>query len=67
MKKQINISLEENDLEKLKEWFHATSEDEAVRSTISHVLNKKAFNELLAFEGNVTWEGNLGDMREDRI
>ena len=28
-------------------------------------LNKKAFNELLAFEGNVTWEGNLEDMRED--
>ncbi len=67
MKKQISVSLEENDLVKLKEWFHATSEDEAIRSAISHVLNKKAYNELLAFEGNVRWEGNLEEMREDRI
>jgi hypothetical protein len=29
--KQINISLDENDLEKLKEWFHSSSEEEAVR------------------------------------
>jgi Arc/MetJ-type ribon-helix-helix transcriptional regulator len=67
MKKQISVSLDENDLEKLKEWFHATSEDEAVRSAISHVLNKKAYNELLAFEGNVRWEGKLEEMREDQI
>ncbi len=46
MKKQINVSLDENDLEKLKEWFHASSEDEAVRSAISHVLNKKAYDEF---------------------
>jgi hypothetical protein len=67
MKKQNSVSLDENDLEKLKEWFHATSEDDAVRSAISHVLNKKAYNELLAFEGNVRWDGNLEELREDRL
>jgi hypothetical protein len=32
MMKQLSVSLDENDLEKLKEWFHVSSEDEAVRS-----------------------------------
>jgi hypothetical protein len=67
MKKQISVSLDENDLEKLKEWFHVSSEDEAVRSAISHVLNKKAYNELLELEGTISWEGNLDEMREERV
>jgi Arc/MetJ-type ribon-helix-helix transcriptional regulator len=67
MMKQISVSLDENDLEKLKEWFHASSEDEAVRSAISHLLNKKAYSDLLEFEGNIRWEGNLNELREDRI
>jgi hypothetical protein len=64
--KQINVSLDENDLEKLKEWFHSTTEDEAVRSAISHLLNKKAYSDLLEFEGNIQWEGDLDEMREGR-
>jgi hypothetical protein len=67
MKRLISVSLDENDLEKLKEWFHASSEDQAVRFAISHVLNKKAYNDLLEYEGNIRWEGNLEEMREDRI
>lgn len=66
MMKQIHVSVDENDLQKLKEWFHSTSDDEAVRSAISHVLNKKAYSDLLEFEGKIKWEGNLDDMRTDR-
>ena len=67
MMKQISISLDENDLEKLKEWFHVSSDDEAVRSAITHFLNKNAYNDLLEFEGNVRWEGSLNEFREDRV
>jgi Arc/MetJ family transcription regulator len=64
--KQINVSIDENDLEKLKEWFHSSSEEEAVRSAISHLLNKKAYSDLLEFEENIQWEGDLDEMREGR-
>lgn len=64
--KQINISLDVNDLEKLKEWFHSSSEEEAVRSAISHLLNKKAYSDLLEFEGNIQWDVDLDEMREGR-
>ena len=50
MMKQISISLDENDLEKLKEWFHVSSDDEAIRSAITHFLNKKAYSDLLEFK-----------------
>ncbi len=61
---QINISLDENDLAKLKEWFHSSSDEEAVRSAISHLLNKKAYSDLLEFEGNIQWEGDLDELRK---
>jgi Arc/MetJ-type ribon-helix-helix transcriptional regulator len=67
MMKRISVSLDENDLEKLKEWFRASSDDEAVRLAISHLLNKKAYSELLGFEGNIRWKGNLNELREDRV
>jgi Arc/MetJ-type ribon-helix-helix transcriptional regulator len=67
MMKQISVSLDENDLEELKEWFHASSEDEEVRSAISHLLNKKAYSDLLEFEGNIRWESNLDELKEDRV
>jgi Arc/MetJ-type ribon-helix-helix transcriptional regulator len=67
MMKEINISLDESDLEKLMEWFHSSSEDEAVRSAISHLLNKKVYSDLLEFEGKIQWEGNLEEMREERL
>jgi hypothetical protein len=61
--KQINNSLDESVLQKLKEWFHSASDDEAVRSAISCVLSKKVYSDLLQFEGNIDWEGNLDEMR----
>ncbi|WP_314001565.1 hypothetical protein [uncultured Paenibacillus sp.] len=64
--KRINVSVDENDLQRLKDWFHSTSDDEAVRSAISHVLNQKAYSDLLEFEGKIKWEGNLDDIRTDR-
>jgi Arc/MetJ-type ribon-helix-helix transcriptional regulator len=67
MMKKINVSLDENDLEKLKKRFNASSDDEAVRSAISHLLNKKAYIELLEFEGNIRWEGNLNELRDGRV
>lgn len=66
MMKRINVSVDENDLQRLKDWFHSTSDDEAVRSAISHVLNQKAYSDLLEFEGKIKWEGNLDDIRTDR-
>jgi len=65
--KEVHVSLDENDLEQLKEWFHSASEDEAVHSAIAFVLNKKLYHELLEFEGKIQWEGNLDEMREERL
>jgi hypothetical protein len=65
--KEIQISLDEHDLERLKEWFHSSSEDEAIRSAIACVLNKKVYRDLLEFEGKIQWEGNLDELGEDRL
>lgn len=64
--KQINVSLDEHDLQKLKAYFHSSSDDEAILSAISHILNKQAYAELLQFEGNIEWEGNLDEMRTEQ-
>ncbi len=64
--KKISITLEECELQKLKEWFHSSSDDEAVRSAVSHVLNQKIYSDLLELEGKVSWDGNLDDMRAER-
>ncbi|GGE00152.1 type II toxin-antitoxin system VapB family antitoxin [Paenibacillus nasutitermitis] len=65
--KTISITLDEGELQKLKEWFHSASDDEAVRSAISHVLNQMTYSALLELEGKVSWEGNLDEMREESI
>lgn len=64
--KHVSIVLDEKDLQKLKEWFNAASDDEAVQYAVYHVLNKEIFNDLLELEGKVKWEGNLDEMRADR-
>ena len=64
--KQVSISLDEKDLEKLKAWFNSASDDEAVRSAIYHVLSKKTYVELLELEGKVKWQGDLDEMRAGR-
>jgi len=65
--KEVHVSLNENDLERLKEWFQSSSEDEAVRSAIDFVLNKKVYHDLLEIEGKIQWEGDLDEMREERL
>ncbi|OXS61679.1 hypothetical protein B1A99_03425 [Cohnella sp. CIP 111063] len=67
MMKEIFVSLDENDLERLKGWFHSTSENEAVRSAIAYLLNNKVYRDLLELEGKIQWEGNLDEMREERL
>ena len=42
-------------------------EDEAIRSAIHHFSNKRTYSDLLEFEGKVQWEGNLDEMREERV
>jgi len=64
--KQINISIDEQLLQQLKERYPSHSNDEAVRLAISEVLNKRVYNELLDFEGNIKWEGNLDELRAGR-
>ncbi len=65
--KEISLSLDEKDFERLKGWFHSTSENEAVRSAIAYLLNNKVYRDLLEFEGKIRWVGNLDEMREDRL
>jgi len=62
--KQINISLDENELVKLKERFYSSSDEEVIRSAISHLLNKKVYSDLLGFEGKIQWEGDLDELRK---
>ena len=64
--KQINISLDEQLLQQLKERYPSYSNDETVRIAISEVLNKKVHSDLLSFEGNIKWEGNLDELRDGR-
>ncbi|MCD9025593.1 hypothetical protein [Cohnella silvisoli] len=65
--KEVNVLLDEEDLKQLKEWFHVSSEDEAVRSAIQHLLKTKVYSDLLALEGKVKWTGDLEQMREGHV
>lgn len=64
--KQINILLDDQLLQQLKERYPSSSDEEVVRLALVDILNKKVYSELLSLEGNVQWEGNLDELREGR-
>jgi hypothetical protein len=53
-------------LTKLKQWFHTSTEQEAVQSVVTQILKFHAYQELLSLEGNVNWEGDLDSFRDNQ-
>ena len=42
-------------------------ENEAVKKAIKEVLKKNIYENILSLKGNVNWDGNLDEMRQQRI
>ena len=66
MLKEIKIKMDEHELAKLKQWFHTSTEQEAVQSAVTQILKFHAYQELLSLEGNVNSEGDLDSFRGDQ-
>ena len=67
MMKELKINFDENEIAKLKEIFKTDDENQAVKMAINEILKKDIYDNILALKGNVTWEGNLEEMRTQRI
>lgn len=65
--KELKINVNDEDIAELKKVFKTSDEIEAVRMAISEAIRKQSYSRILALKGNVTWEGNLDEMREQRI
>ena len=65
--KELKIDISEDELLKLKNFYNTDDEKEAVKKAINDILIKQDYDQLLALKGNVTWEGNLDGMRENRV
>lgn len=65
--KELKIKIDETEITKLMKVFGTSDENEAVKLAIDLALKKQAYDQILALRGNVSWEGNLDEMREQRI
>jgi hypothetical protein len=65
--KELKIDFEETDIIELKRLFNTEDENEAVRKAIKEILKKNVYENILSLKGNVNWEGDLDEMRQQRL
>lgn len=65
--KELKIDINDEDIVELMKVFKTSDEIEAVKMAISEAIKKQSYSQILALKGNVAWEGNLDEMREQRI
>lgn len=67
MMKELKINFEETDINELKKLFKTEDENEAIKKAIKEVLKKNVYENILSLRGNVNWDGNLDEMRQQRV
>lgn len=65
--KELKVNVNDNEIIELMKLFKTNDENEAIKMAIDEVLKKQIYSQLLALKGKVAWEGNLEEMRLDRI
>lgn len=65
--KELKINFEEADINELKILFKTEDENEAVRKATKEILKKSVYENILSLKGNVNWDGNLDEMRQQRV
>ena len=65
--KELKVNINDEDMDELMKVFKTTDEVEAIKMAINEAIKKQAYSRILALKGNATWEGNLEEMREQRI
>ena len=65
--KELNLNFEETEINELKKLFKTEDDNEAVRKAIKEVLKKSVYQNILSLKGNVNWDGNLDEMRQQRV
>jgi len=64
---RTNIELKEEILKEAMELTKIKTKKELVNFAISELVNKLRRRKILELEGKINWEGNLEEMREDKI
>jgi hypothetical protein len=65
--KELKITMNDDDIIELMKMYKTSDEAEALKMAVSEILKKQNYNRILALNGNVSWEGNLDEMRQERI
>jgi len=64
--KRTNLVLDEQLLERAKVALGLKTYSETVNASLREVLRRRTFEQIDSYAGSGVWEGNLGEMREDR-
>lgn len=64
--KELKICLDDDAILELMKTFKTDNENEAVMMAIHEAIKKQSNIRILALNGNISWEGNLDEMRENR-
>lgn len=65
--KELLIKINDEDITELMKVYNTGDENEAVRMAINEAIKKQVYSRILTLKGNVSWEGNLDELRESRI
>jgi hypothetical protein len=64
--KELKLNVNEGDILELMKMYNTNDENEAVKMAIMEVIKKQSYKQIMSLNGNVVWEGNLDEMREQR-
>ena len=65
--KELQVNINDEEMQELMKVFKTNDEAESVKMAINEAIKKQAYSRILALKGNATWEGNLEEMRAQRI
>ena len=62
---RTNIDIDDRLMQKAMKLSKAKTKKEAVEEALKALIQREQQRKILKLKGNVTWEGNLAEMRND--
>ncbi len=62
---RTNIDIDDSLMQKAMKLSKAKTKKEAVEQALKALIQREQQRKILKLKGNVTWEGNLAEMRND--
>lgn len=63
----ITLEIEKEEIDKLKDIYHTSDEEQAVREAISYALRQNNYQKILSLKGKIRWDENLDELRASRV